>query len=156
MATAYHSLFFRFKSRLCFCTVVWKVLPFWSIHFFVEHGNSCPLCSSTTLQDSHNDVSRKSAGAIAPLFYQLLTWEFQFNLLIVITDFSIAGCRSNAGIFCAFHIRFGGYHFKRTERTRFVLLRLVHVMIAISATRFNAHSSTSQDFEIIIFSTLIL
>ena len=85
-----------------------------------------------------------------------VTWGFQFNLLIVITDFSIAGRRSNAGIFCAFHIRFGGYHFKRTERTRFVLLRLVHVMIAISATRFNAHSSTSQDFEIIIFSTLIL
>ena len=57
-----------------------------------------------------------------------------------------AVCMSNAGIFCAFHIRFRRCHFKRGKRTRFVLLRLVHVMIAISATRFNAHSSTTQDF----------
>ena len=57
-----------------------------------------------------------------------------------------AVCKSNAGIFCAFHIRFRRCHFKRGKRTRFVLLRLVHVMIAISATRFNAHSSTTQDF----------
>ena len=78
----------------------------------------------------------------------LIVHRYFVHLLIVHRYFVHlqAVCMSNAGIFCAFHIRFRRCHFKRGKRTRFVLLRLVHVMIAISATRFNAHSSTTQDF----------